>query len=61
MQQVGDVCKGCALHWEEANKEPIILKAIGGTTMNKNAVVPGCSYCDGPLIFEVAEKNNKKP
>lgn len=50
MQKMGEVCENCRETHEKWEKEPQILRRLGGTTMNNKMIVPYCAYCDGDEI-----------
>lgn len=56
-QKAGDVCESCREFWENLDKEPKVLRALGKTE-NHNKPVPACPHCDGAALS--IKKKHKK-
>lgn len=57
MQKPGEPCKECADFWKARGKQPMTLRRLAGTTINKNIVVAACAHCDGEPIFSYRQQD----
>lgn len=65
IQKVGDICGCCSskrnIKTTSDKSGPRRLERIGSNlTENKNLIVLGCSYCDSPEIFKIAQSTRKE-